>query len=56
VASLGPDEIGVQARVTLSVGAAVGEGSSVRVKDLVEQADRALYEAKRRGRDRVVVA
>ena len=40
-------------RVTVSVGAAVGDGGSERVPELVEAADRALYRAKRFGRNRV---
>ena len=39
--------------VTVSVGVACGPGGSV--DTLIEEADRALYEAKRRGRDCVVV-
>jgi diguanylate cyclase (GGDEF)-like protein len=48
-------DIGVE-RVTVSVGAAVGEGGSARVAELVEAADRALYRAKRFGRNRVEAA
>jgi diguanylate cyclase (GGDEF)-like protein len=56
VSALAPDEIGVRSHVTVSVGAAVGAGSAVNVRELVEQADKALYQAKRKGRDQVVLA
>ncbi len=42
--------------VTVSVGVAMGFTPNQPIVDLVAQADTALYEAKRRGRDRVVAA
>jgi diguanylate cyclase len=42
--------------VSVSVGVAVADGADQPIGDLVAQADRALYRAKRAGRDRVVAA
>ncbi len=47
--------VGVE-KVTVSVGATVGDGGTDRVPELVEAADRALYRAKRFGRNRVEAA
>lgn len=50
------DDLGTEESVSVSVGVAVGEPGSGSLASLVEEADRALYLAKRRGRDRVEVA
>ncbi|MGB7538178.1 MAG: GGDEF domain-containing protein [Anaerolineales bacterium] len=42
-------------RLTISLGVASLKGAQVRSGTLVDQADRALYQAKNQGRDRVVV-
>jgi diguanylate cyclase (GGDEF)-like protein len=44
------------AGVTVSVGVAVSRAADQPIAELVTAADRALYEAKRQGRDRVVAA
>jgi diguanylate cyclase (GGDEF)-like protein len=49
-------EAGVTDRVTVSVGVACGLAADEPISDIVERADRALYAAKRTGRDRVVEA
>ena len=45
---------GIDHPVTVSVGVAAGERAGEPIEDIVERADRALYAAKRTGRDRVV--
>jgi diguanylate cyclase (GGDEF)-like protein len=49
-------EAGVTDRVTVSVGVASGRAADEPISDIVERADRALYAAKRAGRDRVIEA
>ena len=55
VSSLELSRFGV-ASVTVSVGVAVATAHDQPIVEIIEQADRALYDAKRRGRDRVVAA
>jgi diguanylate cyclase (GGDEF)-like protein len=52
VASVRPEELGVDAPITVSVGVAMARDEED-VSAVIERADRALYLAKRRGRDRV---
>ena len=49
-------DAGVTDRVTVSVGVASGYDAVEPISEIVERADRALYAAKRTGRDRVVEA
>lgn len=49
-------ETGVKDRVTVSVGVASTQQPGDTIDEIVERADRALYTAKRTGRDRVVEA
>lgn len=49
-------DFGVTDRITVSVGVATGLASGEPISEIVERADRALYAAKRTGRDRVVEA
>ncbi|HEY5628465.1 MAG TPA: GGDEF domain-containing protein, partial [Candidatus Limnocylindrales bacterium] len=44
------------AGVSVSVGVAVADRPDVELEEVIEEADRALYRAKRAGRDRVVAA
>jgi diguanylate cyclase (GGDEF)-like protein len=55
VGSLDVSEFG-PAGVTVSVGVAVAEAEDEPIARLIERADKALYRAKRRGRNRVVAA
>ncbi len=56
VMRLAPSSLGIDKPVTVSVGVAVAFPDQPASAHLVERADRALYRAKRQGRDRVVVA
>ena len=55
VAGLDLGRFGV-GKVSVSVGVAVSDGADQPIEDLIVQADRALYRAKKAGRDRVVAA
>lgn len=56
VASIPPERLGIEEGVTVSVGVAVSDDPDIEAPQLIARADRALYLAKRRGRDRVEVA
>ena len=47
--------LGLQAPITVSIGVAVADGDLCDLRKLMQAADAALYEAKRGGRNRVVV-
>jgi diguanylate cyclase (GGDEF)-like protein len=49
-------DFGITDRITVSVGVASGHATGEPISEIVERADRALYAAKRTGRDRVVEA
>ena len=53
VAALDLRRLGVPG-VSVSVGVAVAEDAEVELEAVIDEADRALYRAKRGGRDRVV--
>ncbi len=55
VSALDLERLGVRG-VSVSVGVAVADGPEEPIDELIETADRALYRAKRAGRDRVVAA
>ncbi len=55
VAALDLSQLGIPA-VSVSVGVAVGDRPDQPIDELVDDADQALYRAKRAGRDRVVAA
>jgi two-component system, cell cycle response regulator len=55
VRSMDVRRLGVQ-RVSVSIGVAVADSPDEPIEELIESADRALYRAKRAGRDRVVAA
>ena len=55
VADLDLRRLGVPG-VSVSVGVAVAESPEMELDEVIDDADRALYRAKRGGRDRVVAA
>lgn len=56
VVRLHPATLGIDEPVTVSVGVAVAGDDHIGIPELVERADKALYRAKRLGRDRVIAA
>ena len=51
-----PTDLGIDDPISVSVGVAVSESEDVGLPGLIESADKALYRAKREGRNRVVLA
>ncbi|HSH21577.1 MAG TPA: sensor domain-containing diguanylate cyclase [Candidatus Caenarcaniphilales bacterium] len=56
IATIPPSQMGVREHVSVSVGVAVSRAPDVDLERLLQSADKALYRAKREGRDRVVLA
>jgi diguanylate cyclase (GGDEF)-like protein len=56
VASAPVDAAGVAIPVTVSAGVACAEGAAIGAEELLAQADAALYEAKRAGRNQARAA
>jgi diguanylate cyclase (GGDEF)-like protein len=56
IGAIPPSQMGLREPVSVSVGVAVSGAREVEAQALLEKADRALYRAKREGRDRVVLA
>jgi diguanylate cyclase (GGDEF)-like protein len=53
IAAIPPSQMGIGEPVRVSIGVAVSAAREVDAQQLVQKADRALYRAKRQGRDRV---
>jgi len=56
IGEMSGDELGVNERVTVSIGVAVADSHITDPTSLLEAADAALYQAKRDGRNRVVLS
>ena len=56
IANIDPALMGIGERVTVSIGVAVAESRDIEIPRLLSDADKALYRAKREGRNRVVLA
>ncbi|MBA2489608.1 MAG: sensor domain-containing diguanylate cyclase [Chloroflexi bacterium] len=56
VKTIPPDRLGLEHPVSVSVGVAVAGDGDQDVRTIIERADRAMYVAKRGGRDRVATA
>jgi diguanylate cyclase (GGDEF)-like protein len=56
IADIPPRDMGVNERVSVSIGVAVAEVHAGEIPALLAAADKALYAAKRQGRNRVVMA
>jgi diguanylate cyclase (GGDEF)-like protein len=55
IAAMAPADLGTMEPTTVSIGVAVADGGEVDFGQLLATADRALYRAKREGRNRVVL-